>query len=124
MERTREEWEEIVNTLMKDITRATRDRNQKACDHVTLRPPYLPCPAPECFGLDPKHKLRIMRYRDTPGLRYALDPKPHGSDIEEEVWQRFKFDMQLNRVKDDSKESWKLYGWERVDNGADEIHSH
>jgi hypothetical protein len=48
MTRDEEYYQQIVDDLMEKHMNAIAERNGQACDHLTIRTPYLPCPHPDC----------------------------------------------------------------------------
>lgn len=89
-----------------------QERNDKPCDHYTVRPGYLPCPHPKCTEL-PRHAadtLRIVRWKPGMGPGFTWLPEegvsPTDTAYDEEIWLRKE--VQVLPFRD------RLWAWVKV----------
>lgn len=86
-------FQQIVTRLHRDLVQMLEAGGKAACDHLTVRTPYLPCPHPNCYSLPPSGpSLRVVR-TNTDGKFYSFQDPDAQLDvkIEEEVWERSQF---------------------------------
>jgi hypothetical protein len=114
MVRSWEEMEDLlklyqhrINSLYKDLTDATIQRNRKPCDHITLRPAYMCCPHPECLSIPGSgNRIYVMRPPNT-WFRMDID-SDQKMMLDEECWERGELRVNLE----------KFWTWRRVDPNA------
>lgn len=85
-----EEWIADFHSFAEQI--AKRDRRGHVCEHVTLRPQWLPCPHPDCTTGSGRY-FRFMSYKTTfPELSWrAMSGADLASiDCNTETWERTK----------------------------------
>lgn len=94
--------EGLVDQLYREKV-ATMERGGKPCEHVTLRPPHLPCPHPNCCSFRGP-VFSVMRQREPAGWVYG-ELTPAISRCEREDWERLPIDGLYPE---------RLWGWRRV----------
>jgi hypothetical protein len=85
--------EQIVRELHQKMVEALRDRNGRACSHVTLRPPYLPCPHPDCYPKEAGVRFPLVVERTPERVDYRYMAEESLPPMEQEVWWRAKMDL-------------------------------
>lgn len=72
-ERLRRTVNDLHHSLMRHVQKHPNPATM--CAHVTLRPPYLPCPHPDCYTSTAGIFLNVERIQSAP-LFYSADVTP------------------------------------------------
>jgi hypothetical protein len=99
--RLRQEVNALYHRLMRHVQK--HGWEGKLCEHVTLRPPHLPCPHPDCLEA-PSPILVVERFPDEP-IFYSVGDVTKEPTAHRERWR-------VERLINSGDVFW---GWRRID---------
>lgn len=94
----------VVDSLHHDLMRHVQKhgRLESPCEHVTMRPPHLPCPHPECYT--PSGGVLSVARLPKQAFEYSATPLPDEKMLTVEHWR-------VDRIVMDGKDVW---AWRRA----------